>query len=326
MSKASEILDRMGGALKDSAGHRPPPMAMPSASLKIGPVDGRMADLIRSKTAYDIPVAKIVVDPDQPRKTFGGEEHSQLVESIRHNGLLHPIGVRWMEGQGTYMVVYGERRFRATLELGSPVIACKVWPDGLTPEQVTTIQSCENLSRVDVRPIEQARAFRTLLTVNNLTQAELARQLGVSQTTIAMALPLLDLPEEVQDSVARGKLAASTAYKIASKVGDPEEQKELAARVMAEDLTRTQADEMVRERAAEGKSKGEKGRAGRPSSNPPGKPPGKPPTERTIRTSTGVKIVATARKGLPWAAVVQALEEATATARAKVEGDGEGGD
>jgi ParB-like chromosome segregation protein Spo0J len=158
----------------------------------------------------------------------------------------------------------------------------------------------------DAHRIEQARAFRTLLTVNNLTQAELAKQLGVSQTTIAMALPLLDLPEEVQDSVARGELAASTAYKIASKVEDPEEQRELAARVVAEDLTRSQADEMVRERVASSKPAKVKGRG-------VAKAKGKVKIEvdRTLKAGNGYTVIVARKKGIDLLGVLEALRDAT---------------
>ena len=91
---------------------------MPTGGLKIAPLDNRLVGLLRSKDGLRDSVDKLSVDPDQPRKTIDNDELARLVESIRTNGLLHPIGVRWVEELGGYRLIYGERRFKAFLELG----------------------------------------------------------------------------------------------------------------------------------------------------------------------------------------------------------------
>jgi ParB family chromosome partitioning protein len=281
--------------------------------LKIAPLDTRLAGLLRSKAAYEIPIDKLSVDPDQPRKTIDSEELARLTESIRTNGLLHPVGVRWVAELEGYRLIYGERRFKAVLDLGKPTISATVWDRELTHPEILTIQCAENLSRADVKPIEQARSFQTLLSLNPITQAELAREVGVSEGTIAQALRLLDLPDDVQDLVASGRLASSSGYEIAAKVAEPEKQREIAATIVQNDMSRSEAKALI------GETIGRPSRAGGSKAKGRGPTKTKLPAERIEKTSTGFKVVVSHRKGFDLLALAEALEEAARQVRAKLE-------
>ena len=219
--------------------HRPPPAAMPSVGgqgphipLRTeGPTDG-------SKAAFEIALDKITPDPNQPREEFEPHALARLAESIRTKGLLQPISVRRVDGGDRFMIVAGERRWQAARDAGLSTITCIVFDRDLPAAELLALQCIENLLRENLTRTEQTRAFRTLLTVNSWTQADLARELGISQPTISQSLDLLDLPEEVQAQVDSGKLASSVASKIASEIEDPAEQRALADRFVQEQTSR----------------------------------------------------------------------------------------
>jgi ParB family chromosome partitioning protein len=310
MSKADEMRRSMAGALRETASHRPAPAAMPTLSIGSALGGERTRGTIRSKTSLDIPVDRVEADPNQPREIFDEEEHRRLTESVRRRGIRMRITVRWSEERSHYLVVAGERRLRAARAAGLETVPCDVIEDDLSESDILILQGIENLIRDDLKPIEQAKLFRTLLAANNWTQKDLQEEFGISQPTISQTLSLLDLPESVQAQVEGGQLAATVAADIASKIDDPDEQQEIAEEVVSGAKTRAEAKAMVRERVAS-KSKGEsgKGRGGKATS----KPKAKLPIERTIRTTAGLKIVARARKGFDGATLAKALREALET-------------
>jgi ParB family transcriptional regulator, chromosome partitioning protein len=312
MGKADELLKSMGGAILESASHRGAPAAMPTLGQGGLPGGERMAGVSRSKVALEIPLDKIDRDEDQPREEFEPEPLARLAESIRTKGLLQPISVRWAEDRKKYVIVAGERRWRAAGMAGMTSISCIVIDRPLGPGELLALQCIENLIREDLKPIEEAKAFRTLSTVNNWSGNQLAKELGISQSSVAQALALLDLPEPIQASVEAGELAPSTAYAI-TKLEDPAAQAEVAARVVSEGLSRAETAEVVRQ-VAERKAPRVSSGKGRGASK--GKP--KLPTTRTIKTTGGFKVTIEHRKGFDAASLVTALEEATSKARAEI--------
>jgi ParB family chromosome partitioning protein len=313
MGKAEELLKSMGGAILESASHRGAPAAMPAMGQGAAIVAERMAGVSRSKTALEIPVEKIERDETQPREEFDEDALARLSESIRSKGLLQPISVRWSEERGKYVVICGERRWRAARMAGMPTISSVVVDRTLTPGELLALQCIENLIREDLKPIEQARAFRTLSTVNNWSGNQLARELGISQSAVAQALALLDLPEMVQARVEAGELAPSTAYVIA-KLDDAVEQAAVANRVVSGGMSRAEAIEEVRRVAsARPGSTGGKGRGVK------AKLPAKSPKSWTTRTTAGLKVTIEGRKGIEPATLLAAVEEVAAKLRAEVE-------
>ena len=138
--------------------------------------------------------------------------------------------MRWDEGEQTYVVVIGERRWRAARLAGLESIACVVVPGTATPEEILEDQLVENCVREDLKPIERAKGFRTLMQRLGLSQRGLAEKLDVSQGQVMQALKLLELPPAVQESIDAGRVAPSIGYEIA-KVTDPSRQVELAGKI-----------------------------------------------------------------------------------------------
>lgn len=300
MGKADELLRTMGGTITESASHRGAPAAMPTAPAGSSLTSERLAGVARSKVALEIPIARIVPDPDQPREEFEDDALRRLAESIRTRGLLQPVLVRWVEGKCRYMIIAGERRWRASQLAGLATIPCTVADTPAAPGELLAIQLVENALREDLKPIEQARAFRALMALNGWSGNQLSKELGISQSGVVQALALLDLPTRVQAAVDGGRLPASSAYAIAALDG-AEAQAELAARAVSEKLSRAEVVDAVRARAPAAGTKG-RGAKGRGAKAPK-------VTSRTFRAA-GSKVTVENRRGVDDATALAALREA----------------
>ena len=160
-----------------------------------------------------LPLREIEPDPDQPRKTFDDETLGELAASIAEHGLLQPIAVR-PHGLDTYLIVAGERRWRACRMAGLnevPVIIKDV-----TDEQAMELALVENLQREDLDPVEEAAGIRELMTRCGLTQEQAAQKLGKSRSALANSLRLLNLPDSVLELLKGGFLNIGHAKVILS--------------------------------------------------------------------------------------------------------------
>ena len=180
----------------------------------------------------NIAIADIDRNPDQPRKEFNEEALQQLADSIRESGILQPILVT--EHKGRYLIVAGERRFRAARIAGLDEIPCLV--RDLSAEEQMEIALIENLQREDLNPMEEALAIRSLMHKCKYTQDKAAKRLGKSRPAVANALRLLNLPEEVQQAVASRQLSAGHARVLAGIEGE-NRQLALCRKVIAEGLS-----------------------------------------------------------------------------------------
>ncbi len=241
MSKLDELRRTAGQNVRDSAGadradHQPGPVA--------GGAPERWRGVERSRDMALIPVAKIDRDPDQPRQEFDEEELARLAESLRIRGQLQPIRVRWDEGRGMYVILAGERRWRAARMAGLDKLACVIHEGALAEDEKLAMQLVENALRTDLKPVEQARAYRRLMDAKGYSTRDLAAELHIAQTSVVRALALLDLPADVQVRVEEGELAATVAAEL-TKLPDAATQAEVAQAVVAEGLTRTEVTELV---------------------------------------------------------------------------------
>lgn len=150
-----------------------------------------------------------LIDPNvnQPRKVFDEVAMSELVNSIRIHGVISPI-ILVRTGE-RYMIIAGERRFRASKKAGLKTIPAIV--RDYTPQQVKEISLIENLQREDLNPIETANAIKQLMDEYNYTQEEVADRIGKSRPAIANTLRLLALSEPVIQLIEQGKLSAGHA-------------------------------------------------------------------------------------------------------------------
>ncbi|TFD69189.1 ParB/RepB/Spo0J family partition protein [Cryobacterium sp. Hb1] len=177
----------------------------------------------------------IVPNRAQPRTIFDEDDLAELVHSIREVGVLQPIVVRPLADEpGKYELVMGERRLRATKEVGLDTIPAVVRETA----DVDMLRDAllENLHRAQLNPLEEASAYQQLLSDFGITQEELAKRIGRSRPQITNTLRLLKLPEPVQVRVAAGVLSAGHARAILS-VGDPAGMLRLADKIVEEDLS-----------------------------------------------------------------------------------------
>ena len=309
MGKLDDLKKAAGGNITESASRREA-ASMPAAAVaNLNPT--RMEGVARSKAALEIPLSKIERDPDQPREEFEPEALERLAESIRTRGLLQPVRVRWDEGRGVYVLIAGERRWRAAAMAGLKTLTCIVADAPMTASELLAVQVTENLLREDLRPVERARAFRTLMEINGWSGNRLAKELHISQPAVVQALALLDLPAEIQDHVEEGTLAPTVGYEL-SRVEDRAEQAALAEQAIEHRLSRSEVQEAVRKAESRPSTKGRGGS----SKAKPGKP--KKPTTETFRTSAGPRVTIEHRKGLDTDLLIAALEDALTSVRGRL--------
>ena len=218
---------------------------------------------------------QIVANPGQPRTHFDDSELDQLAESIRENGVLQPILVRPApDGSGNYQIIAGERRWRAAQRASChevPVIIRE-----LIDSKALEIALVENLQRHDLNPIEEARAFRRLITEFGGTQEEVSKRIGKSRSHLANTLRLLNLPDRVQGWVETGELQAGHGRAILSA----EDPLGLAMKVRQEGLSVRQTEVLA------------KGRVKKAKVGHPGTPdPDTENLQRVLTTLFGLKVL-----------------------------------
>ncbi len=194
-----------------------------------------------------VEIDRVVPDPNQPRAEFDEEALDRLAQSIRDKGQLAPIHVRWDAELDKWVIICGERRWRATRRAGVPTIDCRFQEEGLSSSQVLEQQLIENLLREDLKPVEQARAFASLMELNGWNGKQVAEALRVPPSTVSRALALLRLPEDLQRQVDEGTIAARSAYEI-SKLQDETHRRTLAQEAAEGRLSHDQAAQAVRQR------------------------------------------------------------------------------
>jgi ParB family transcriptional regulator, chromosome partitioning protein len=307
MAKSADMMSRFGGNVAESIGANrqggggPAVVAPPARNVGVD----------RLRAGAQIGVDRIIADPDQPRTEFDEEGLDRLAASLREHGQIQPISVRWSEASGRYIVVTGERRWRASVKAGRKTIDAVILDGTRDESEILELQLIENCLREDLRPVEQAKAFRTLMDRNGWTGEQLAEKLHISNPSVFRSLALLKLPAPVQDQVEAGKLAPSVAYEV-SRIDDAAEQAEVAERVIVEGLSRDQTIEAVRQaKARKPASKGRGGAKAKPRKS----------TERAFRTEAGPKVTVEFKRGLDGPTALAAVLEVADRLRAELGDD-----
>lgn len=182
-------------------------------------------------------------NPHQPRTEFDEDALKELADSIREHGIIQPIIVE-DAGDGTYFIIAGERRTRAARLAGLaevPVIIKK-----FSDERKLEVALIENIQRENLNPVEEAQAYHKLMTLGNLSQEETAARVGKNRSTVANALRLLKLPEDISSSLASGQITAGHARALLS-VLNPSEQRILFGRIIGNGLSVREAERMAAE-------------------------------------------------------------------------------
>jgi ParB family transcriptional regulator, chromosome partitioning protein len=191
----------------------------------------------------ELPIGAIEPNPRQPRDVFDDDELDGLAASIEDVGLLQPVVVR-QSGDGTYELIAGERRLRASKRAGLEVIPAVVRQTG--DSDLLKEALIENIHRVQLNPLEEAAAYQQLLEDFDFTQEELASKLGKSRPAISNTLRLLQLPVGVQRRVAAGVISAGHAKALLALADDTERMDRLATRVVAEGMSVRALEETIR--------------------------------------------------------------------------------
>jgi len=224
------------GALIPAAGTRGSTDGLPTASGVAAAVATAPAAIPESDTGYrvrSIAIDKIVPNPRQPRTEFTEEHLEDLTRSIAEQGVLQPILVRTGPG-GTYELIAGERRWRASERAGKTEIPALVRE--FADEESLVVALVENVQRADLGPIEEARAFKALIAEFALTQEEVADRVGKSRSAIANTMRLLNLPESTQAEITAGRISAGHARAILAL--DSEQAREtLTAEILRRNLS-----------------------------------------------------------------------------------------
>jgi ParB family chromosome partitioning protein len=168
-------------------------------------------------TARVIQVDRIVADPNQPRREFDDIELENLAGSLRAVGQTDPVKVRWDADRDRWVLIDGERRWRAAQRIGRPTLDAVVVQQELSADRLLEMQVVENALRQDLTPLESGAAFRQLMAVWGCNQAALAARLHISESKVSRCLSALDLPAEVQQAVGTGQVGGMAAVKQARR-------------------------------------------------------------------------------------------------------------
>ena len=197
----------------------------------------------------EVELSKIVANPNQPRRNFDQEALDELADSIREHGVISPITLR-KNDDGTYMIIAGERRFRAAKIAGLNTIPAYIRT--AKDEQVMEWALIENIQREDLDAIEIALAYQRLIDEYNLTQEKMSERVGKKRATVANYLRLLKLPAEIQIGIKEKKIDMGHARAILASTST-EQQLYLYKRILNEGLSVRKVEELAAEKKVENK-------------------------------------------------------------------------
>ena len=204
-----------------------------------------------SSSISEIALDKIYPNPDQPRRTFDEEALEELAQSIKDHGVISPITLR-KDASNRYMIIAGERRFRASKMAGLDTIPAYIRT--AKDEQVMEWALIENIQREDLDAIEIALAYQRLMDEYNLTQERMSERVGKKRATVANYLRLLKLPAEIQLGIKEKKIDMGHARAILGSPS-PEVQLNLYKRIVQNGLSVRKVEELVSDTKAAKKEK-----------------------------------------------------------------------
>lgn len=202
------------------------------SSSKAKPADGQVQNL---------KITEVEPNKDQPRKTFNEDDLLELADSIKQHGIITPLLVT--KRNGMYMIVAGERRWRAARKAGLKEVPAVV--KNLTDEEIAEIAIIENLQRVGINPIEEAFAFKQLIDNHGYTQDQVAEKISKSRVYVTNSMRLLKLTKKVQDMVIGEMLTAGHARALLS-ITNEADQEEIAQQVFDQNLSVRETEKLVK--------------------------------------------------------------------------------
>ena len=206
-------------------------------------IDTTHVDTNGGSSISEVELNKIVANPDQPRRNFDEDALAELADSIREHGVISPITLR-KNDDGTYMIIAGERRFRASKMAGLNSIPAYIRT--AKDEQVMEWALIENIQREDLDAIEIALAYQRLMDEYQLTQERMSERVGKKRATVANYLRLLKLPAEIQMGIKEKKIDMGHARAILGSQST-EQQLDLYQRILSEGLSVRKVEQLVNE-------------------------------------------------------------------------------
>ena len=195
----------------------------------------------REPLIQNVNIDYIIPNRFQPRLTFDEKSLNELASSIKEHGIIQPLVLRRLGDK--YEIIAGERRYKAAQLAGLTEVPAII--SNIDDNKSAEIALVENVQRRNLNSLEEAKSYKKILDKEVLTQDELAKKIGVSQSTIANKLRLLNLTSEAQDALMNDKISERHARSLLS-VSDPEKQKALLNKVISERLTVRQLDDEIK--------------------------------------------------------------------------------
>ncbi|MCI9281622.1 MAG: ParB/RepB/Spo0J family partition protein [Bacilli bacterium] len=199
-----------------------------------------------------VPIEDIIPNRFQPRLTFDDRGLEELASSIKQHGIIQPLVLRRVNDK--YEIIAGERRYKAATMAGLSTVPAIV--SNIDDNQSAEVAIVENVQRRNLTPIEEARSYKNLLDKGYLTQSELAKKMGISQSAIANKLRLLNLDEEVQQALLNNQISERHARSLLV-LSNPEDQKKWLQKIIAERLTVRQLDDALKSQTSDNSSNNE---------------------------------------------------------------------
>lgn len=196
---------------------------------------------INKNTIVELDINKIEPNKEQPRKNFNEQSLNELAESISNYGLIQPIVVKKTEDY--YMIITGERRWRASRIAGLKAVPCIV--KEYSSQETLEVSLIENIQRENLNPIEEAKAYNILINEFNLTQENVAEKVGKSRSNITNILRLLNLDSRVQNFIIENKITSGHARALLA-IEDNNIQFELAEKIIEDSLSVRQVELLVK--------------------------------------------------------------------------------
>lgn len=188
-----------------------------------------------------IPIEEIIPNRAQPRLIFDDQSLKELANSIKEHGIIQPLVLR--KKSEKYEIIAGERRYRAAKLAGLTEVPAIITE--MSDKQSAEVAIVENIQRKDLSAIEEAKSYKSLLDNNDMSQEELAKKMGVSQSAISNKIRLLSLADEVQNAILEGKISERHARSLL-KVEKHEDQITLLNRIINERLTVKQLEQEIK--------------------------------------------------------------------------------
>ena len=195
-------------------------------------------------------ITKVEPNREQPRKNFDEDALEELADSIKQFGLLQPILVQ--DRKTYYEIIAGERRWRAAKKAGLKEVPVII--KNLTEQEIVEIALIENIQREDLNPIEEAQAYKRLLTEFNLKQDEVAERVAKSRTAVTNSMRLLKLCDDVQQMIIAGMISTGHARALIS-IEDSEQQYQIAQQIFDEKLSVRDVEKLVKNLGKPAKAK-----------------------------------------------------------------------